>query len=362
MQISVSEACASHQFSVLQAGFEEAWKRQSHSYSETIFSFGRRSARFRIVGQNLAEEILRPFDHLRSIHSNSDPIHLTIDLWDENETEVRCQIGPTLEQDGWNQITAISTENRFIGQQTPNTLSCLDRKAQHLIGSIAWSDRMFIYERAKPLAKLLLYWYTDQQLQVLHGGLVSRNGQGILIAGKSGSGKSSSALACFCGGFGFLGEDYIGLQHLKNGEFVGHSIYNSVFLETDHLAQFPSLRPYILKGRLPHEKKSVVILSGIFPNRLERTTPIRALVLPRLSGQAIESRIGAASKGEALLALGPSSLLEIPSPSRGVKGFNTIAQLVQQIPCYWMELGTDLKSIPRLFEEMVADEGPVRNP
>jgi hypothetical protein len=310
--------------------------------------------RIRIVGHQLAQHILQSFSHLRTDTTSPNTSQLTIDLWDENATGIRCYTGSRVSGPGWTEVTSVSSDGRFVGQLLPNTLTCFDRNAQCIVGSIAWSERIFIYERAKPLARLLLEWHNDRHIQVIHAGLVSRQGKGVLFAAKSGSGKSTSSLACLCAGFHYVGEDFIGLQKLEDGSFVGHSLYNSVFLETGHLARFPDLAPYVIKG-MPHEEKSVVILSHVFPERLERVAPIRAVMLPRVMDTS-ESRIRPASRGQVLLALGPSSLIEIPS--RGMDGFARLAQLVEQVPTYWLELGRNLDSIPRRVEELLATITP----
>jgi len=339
-------------FEVMKAAFEQAMKRHPDSLHESFHTFAGQSVRMRVVGRELARHIGRPFSHLRTHEAVPVTSQLTIDLWDENETDIRCQVGSTNSDPAWTVVTAMSPDGRFVGQQLPNTLTCFDRRGKRLIGSIAWSDQIFIYDRGKPLARPLLEWHNDQNVQVIHAGLVSWNGQGILFAGKSGSGKSTTALACLCAGFNFLSEDYVGLQHLQDGSFIGHSLYNSVFLETDHLARFPGLIPYVINGRPPHEEKSVIILSQVFPERLERVVPIQVLVLTGVVG-ASESRIRPAAKGEALLALGPNSLLRMPS--RGIADFHKLAQLVERVPSYWLELGRDLESITRRVEELVIE-------
>ena len=330
----------------------KALEKTPKSFSESFYTFAGQSVRFRIIGSDLAKHLTAPFSHLQT--NGSVPLfpQLTIDLWDENATGISCQVRPTDADCRWTQVTATSPDYRFVGQRLPNTFSCFDRITNHIVGSIAWHEQMYIYERAKPLARLLVEWHNDRKMQVIHAGLVARNGRGILFAAKSGSGKSTAALACLCGGFDYLGEDYVCLQGLADGSFLGHSLYNSVFLETHHLMRFPHLLPHVIKGR-PSEEKSVVILSQVFPERLERVVQIRALVIPHVAGTQ-ESRIYPASKGQALLAIGPSSLLQIPS-RRVTRGFNTLAQLVERVPCYWLELGYDLDSIPRCLEGIMAE-------
>lgn len=338
-------------FNVMQVAFQKAREKNPESFHESFYTFAGQVVRIRIVGRALAKNILLAFSHLQI----NEPVlltpQLTIDLWDERETGIYCRVSFTNDDSSWIEITATSPDNRFVGQRLPNTLTCLDRIANRIIGSITWSEQIFIYERAKPLARLLVEWHNDQQVQVIHAGLVARDDLGILFAGKSGSGKSTSSLACVCAGFSYLSEDFIGLQRLADGPFLGHSLYNSVFLEARHLAQFSMLTPYVTRGR-PIEEKSAVILSQVFPQRLKRVVPIRVLLIPRVIG-ARAAKIHPASKGQALLALGPSSLLQIPS--RRIRGFSKLAQLVEQVPCYWLELGSDLGSIPRCVEEFLAE-------
>jgi hypothetical protein len=332
--------------------FEKVMAKYSDEVHESAYLFGGQSVQMRIVGDELADHFGRPFSHLRTSDLGLVSPQLTIDLWDANKAIQDSQRQSMPDDLKWTELTVRSADERYIGQRLPHTFSCFDRKAGHIAASIAWHDRIFIYERAKPLARVLLEWHNDQATQMIHAGLVARNGKGILFAGKSGTGKSTTSLACVCAGLDYLGEDYVGLQRGQDGRFIGHSVYNSVFLKTVHLVRFPELIPYAIKGRPPREEKSVIILSQVFPERLERVVPIHALALPRVIDTSM-SKFRRASKGEALLALGPSSLLQIPNRGLGVRGFQTLANLVEEVPCYWLELGSDLVATAHQVEELI---------
>jgi hypothetical protein len=222
-----------------------------------------------------------------------------------------------------------------------------------VIGWTASTQDRSLYERGKPLLPLLAVWYHDRGVQLIHAGLVSRNGHGVLLPGMGGAGKSTTALACLDTGFDYLGDDYIGVQACTDGSFVGHSLYNSVWLEPDHMARFPLLPPHAIHGRNPGEDKSLVLLSHVLPSQLARSATIRVLALPRVS-HASGTRFQPASKSEVLLTLIPNSLFT-PIPRPGSRGFQRLAQLVDHVPSYRLELGRDLAEIPRRVEELLAE-------
>jgi hypothetical protein len=340
-------------FMVMQEAFARAKCAHADKVHESFYIFAGRVVQIRIIGHRLAGHIVCPFSHLWINEPPPTPPQLIIDLWDENETGIHCQANSTIDDHRWFEATVKSPDGRFIAQRLPNTVSCLDRQDEHIIGSIAWNDLIFIYERAKPLARLLLEWHNDRNIQIIHAGLVSLNDKGILFVGRSGSGKTTAALTCACAGFNFLSEDYVGLQGLLDGSFIGHSLYNSVFVETNHLTKFGDLAQFVIRGRPTFEEKSALILGQVFPDRLKRFAPIYALVLPRVVPDARVSQIRPASKGEALLALAPSSLLQIPST--GLRGFDKLAQLVEKVPCYWLEFGNSTSEIPYLAEQILKE-------
>jgi hypothetical protein len=338
-------------FSILRDAFLWAMKNHPDQVNESFYEFAGHPVRLRIVGRELAEHLVLPFSHLRLREPAATTPQLTIDLWDEKATGICCR---TETQTGvWQstEVSAASADGRFFGHHSPNTVTCFDRHTQHIVGAFAWSETVYLYERGKPLTRPLIAWYGDRGVQVIHGGLVSHDGQGIFFGGWSGSGKSTSALACLCDGFDYLGEDCVGLQKLPNGTFMGYSIYNSAFLETSHLARFPVLASHARKANFLSEDKSLVLLSQAFPDRLQRSFPIHALVFPRIMDLQ-ESRIQPAAKAKALLTLGPSTLLGIPG--LGSSRLDVLAQLIERLPCYWLDLGRDLGSIPRCMKQLVA--------
>ena len=329
------------------AGAVETWPEQ---VVRADFHFAGRPVRLTVVGRELFGHIVKPFAHLRS--EDTVPPELMIDVWDDRLT--RALPAPEQEQGEalWREATLRSDDDRFIAQRLPHTTSCLDRTTGHLVAGIAWHDRIFIYERSKPFARPLLNWYNDRDMQLIHTGLVARKGDGVLLAGKSGSGKSTSTLACAIGGLDFLGEDYVALETRPGGGFVGHSVYNSVFLNSGHLARFHQVAKHAIHGRPPQEEKSVVLLSEYPSACLARAAALRAIVFPQV-GDVAQARIATMSRAEALLALAPSSLLQIPNRQLGVAGFARLAQLVERLPCFRMTTGSDLASIPRCLDALL---------
>jgi hypothetical protein len=311
----------------------------------------------RIVGRRLADEFFRPFAHLETHEKDSPAPSLTIDLWDEEETGISPSVESTSDglETSWSVaggLLAFPPDGRFVYYQFRESVTWFDRAAQHMVGWMASSQHLSLYERGKPLLLLLALWCHDGGVQLIHAGLVSRNGHGVLFPGMGGAGKSTSALACFDAGFDYLGDDYIGLQACQDGSFVGHSLYNSTWLEPDHMTRFPFLPPHAIHGKDPSEDKALVLLSRVFPKRLARSVPIRVLALPRVS-QAGATRSRPASKAEALLTLSPTSLFALPFRP-GARGFQRLARLVEQVPCYWLELGRDLTEIPKRVAELLA--------
>lgn len=345
-------------FKVMKASFVQATNIGRGRLRELYYRFAGRSVSVRIVGDELAEHFSRPFAHLETSETPPPAPYLTIDLWDEEITGIPCpaalphgDIGPKwVVGDG---IFTASPDGRFVGYQFRQSMTWLDRKAQHVIGWTASGKKLSLYERGKPLHLLLSVWYHDQDMQVIHAGLVSRNGQGVLFPGMGGSGKSTSALACLSSGFDYLGDDYIGLQASPDGTFMGHSIYNSTWLEPDHMAHFPLLSPHAIYGRHPGEDKCLVLLSHLFPKQLSPGVQIRVLALPRIA-DASTTRFFPASRADALLQLAPSSLLAL-APRPGARGFQMLTQLVKSVPSYRLELGRDLTEIPHRVQDLLTE-------
>lgn len=345
-------------FAALQAAFQRAMNARPDALRQSYYTFGGRHVRVRIVGGKLADHLCRPFAHLETNEKDSPLPRLTIDLWDEEETGISPpaeSASDDLDTSGRiaSGLLFIPPDGRFACLRIRGSVVWLDRAVQQMIGSTASSQHLSLYERGKPLLPLLAAWYHDRGVQLIHAGLVSRNGDGVLLPGVGGAGKSTSALACLNGGFDYLGDDYVGLQARGDGSFVGHSLYNSTWLEPDHMARFPLLPPHAIHGGNAGEDKSLVVLSQVFPTRLSRMATIRVLALPRIVDRH-PTRFRRASKGEALLALAPSSLLAL-APRPGARGLDRLALLVDHVPSYWLELGRDLTEIPHRVDELLAE-------
>lgn len=354
MEFVIAERTAQDRFERLQSGFMSA-AAMAAGVKDVHGRFAGQPVRLRFAGTSMAAHLALPFAHLFDTSTGPPPApRLDICLWDECETAVRVDERPWPDGAEVDHVAEISESGRFILQRLSSSSIGLDRRIGVLAGSIAWSEQVQVYERGKPLARLLAEWYADHGVRMVHAGLVSIGGRGVLLAGKGGSGKSTTALAAARGGSAFLGEDYVGLELTREGAPVGHSVYASVFLERAAADWFPELASHRIDSRIQRETKSVVLLGSVYADRLLRSAPVHAIALCRV-GPDRNGHVRPASKAQALLALGPSSLLQIHG--RRKDSLDRLAQLVERVPCFWLEVGRDLHAVSGQIDEILRRAG-----
>jgi hypothetical protein len=342
-------------FALLRSEFERAATRDRHRSFEFVFTLVGRTVRLRVVGRELAERLARPFAHLAVPEGSRDGDQLTIELWDAEESGLLSELRrPATDGLAENGLIRSSMQGRFITHERAGSVMALDRRDQHLVGWVASGLRLPLVDRAKPLNLPLTVWCGDRGVQLVHAALIALGGRGVLLAGPSGAGKSTVALACARAGFEFLGDDCVALSVSGADNFEGHSIYSSTTLDLPQLQGLPPLESLTGDGPLEREEKALLFLDSACELQVARVAPIRLVVLPHVRAVApIRARV--AAKGEALLRLAPASVVRRAVDPRAA--LRLMARLIDQVPCYWLDLDGQLAEIPYRMQELLEEAG-----
>ncbi|MEN6369126.1 MAG: hypothetical protein ABFD77_05450 [Thermotogota bacterium] len=320
---------------------------------ETWYTFGGRVVRMRIVGHQLAERLALPFAHLRRRKAVPSDARLTIDLWDELETGVPADtdLRPVVEGSSF----SASRDGRFATSVLQHSISSLDRQGESIVGVALDADRLSVYECGRPLHVPLSLWYNDRGVPLIHAALVSHQGDGVLLAGPSGAGKTTSALSCLFAGFHYLADDLAGLEIPADGAAWGHSVYGSALVDQGTLLHLPTLRPHAILGNHGRGDKRLVFISQVSPTELAGKTRIRAIGLVRVANAAC-SHVRPAAKGESLMTM-IRSTLQGGALSPGRQGFELLGRLCGDVPSFWLELGRGVEDVPRCILELLVGRG-----
>lgn len=233
----------------------------------------------------------------------------------------------------------------------PPSLSVLDISRSEAWYWMADAGRMPYWEQATPVKYLLDWWMSQRGLKQVHAGAVGTPEGGVLLVGKSGSGKSTSTLSCLQSDLLYAGDDYVGVA-IEPEPYV-HSLYTSGKIMPDHVERLPFLLPVVANPDDLGIEKAVVYVHEHWPQAVTPGFPLRALLAPRVTPGLTTSRIVEVSRAEGLAALAPSTVFQMHTQAR--QSLAQMSRLLGRIPCYRLELGSDIPSIPRAIEGLLGD-------
>uniref|UniRef100_B8HPW8 HPr kinase n=1 Tax=Cyanothece sp. (strain PCC 7425 / ATCC 29141) TaxID=395961 RepID=B8HPW8_CYAP4 len=314
----------------------------------------------RFAGNGLIPQITPAFSHLK-IEQASNP-DLTICLWDtvSTKTPLPLLLKSLTEsiQRHWadhlgtrKEIKAFDSDRiRTSFHIGPNILSALDQDQNVACYWIDNADNIPYWERGSPLQTILNWWTTAHHYQYIHAGAIGTIDGGVLLVGKGGSGKSSTALACIDSPLLYASDDYC-LVTTSPKPYV-YSLYNTAKLKgKEDLVRFPHLAPLIDNMAQIEQEKAMLFLHQHHPEKVLSSFPIKAVLIPQVTGQPY-TYLQPTTAGIALKALAPSTIFQLAGS--GQIAFQTMSSLVRYVHCYELKLGTNIAQIPNVILKLLS--------
>ena len=328
------------------AAAERASVRAAASSGEIVSSFriAGRPVQFRFAGPALIGAMAPALAHLA--HTGIDPApELTVALWDSASTGVAMPAPP------W-PASAYSARGDILGFEDARyrvtyhvgngVLSMIDMSQGRALCWIHDAQVVPSDVKSKPLLHILQWWLASHNCQPLHAGLVGITGGAALLAGQSGAGKSSTALACLAAGLLFGGDDFC---MVETGDVLqAHSLYSSGRLHSGELESLPSLQATIVNPDQLDGEKALFFLQRDYAARMVASLPVRVLLLPRVCDQR-DTTWEAAPAAAVREALNAGTLPLLPSASAPAALY-AIRRLAARLPCCYLNLGNDRQQIP----------------
>ena len=307
--------------------------------------------RLRFAGTELAPRYLPALEG-RVVPASSERPLVEVLLWDVPST------GCPPPAPGWSSSDRVArgeiprfTDERVLTAYNveSSTLSIGDLGARVAVHCVLRPDDLPQWELGAPLRDILGWFLVTGSAQLVHAGAVGREDGGLLLVGRGGSGKSSTATACLGSSLRFAADDYCAVE-VGGGEPRAASVYSTLKLVDGDVARFPRLSGSASSFSSVHGKR-LVWLGGLDPAALIGGFPIRAVVLPRVASGEVVTRARRVGAGEALRALAPSTLFQIPGI--GARSLDLMARLVRAVPAWALDLGSDRSGVVRALEDLL---------
>ncbi|PIQ81798.1 MAG: hypothetical protein COV76_07035 [Candidatus Omnitrophica bacterium CG11_big_fil_rev_8_21_14_0_20_64_10] len=197
------------------------------------------------------------------------------------------------------------------------------------------------------------YWLRTRGFFFLHAGCVSDpSGNGILIIGGPGAGKTTLSFSAVRDGFQFLSDEQPLLS--RKGQLQVHAFPRRLRLNRSVAALFPELKGLAQKSSGP---RLAFHLEKIYPGKVRPHCRPRLLIFPqfRTTGAARCVGLNTQQTLKRLLKSGQFvCYLNDPPPQSSARHLELLNHLAETVPAYALTYGRwDLLRIPRLFRQLL---------
>ncbi len=207
------------------------------------------------------------------------------------------------------------------------------------------------WAKASPLRTLFHWWMETKGRQLIHGAAVGDRNGAVLITGRGGLGKSTTAISSLLAGLCYIADDYL-IVALEPEPRL-YSLYSTGKLNWDQMARFPALSGRATSMNGPEDAKAVIHLHPAMKSQIVRSLPLKAILTPGI-GEQRETLLEAVAPAELRRAAAFTTMAQLPYAGRNTQDF--VARLVDSRPGFRLKLGSDLSDAPRAIERLLAHD------
>lgn len=309
------------------------------------------SLRLVFAGPRLGQEFMPALAHLAtSPVANPDA---TLQIWDSASTGIPM-IPPPCQQtaftdrgDIWG-FSSLAIRSAFHWSEY--SVSLLDTAEGRGIYWIDNVEALPYWAKSSPMRSLFHWLMEARGLQLVHAAAVGTEHGGVLITGKGGVGKSTTALAGLTAGMFYIGDDYliVGLDP----EPRAFTLYSTAKLELHQVNQFPQLAP-LVGDQTPGEGEKVVLY--LYPThqpQIVGSLPLKWILTPGF-GEGLETHFEPISAVELHRAAAFTTMSQLPHA--GLKTHDFIGAMIARTPGCRIRLGRDILGVPKAIAGLLSE-------
>lgn len=301
------------------------------------------------AGPALRDAFLPALRHI--LAEDAGDTAMTFHLWDTHSTGVAVPDPPctpdhlTDRGDIWGFVSARFRAAFHWIECSVNTIDLERREATYWVQNPA---QLPYWTKASPL-RTLFHWTMEKAgAQLLHAAAVGDENGAVLITGKGGVGKSTTALTCLNNGLSYVADDYliVGLDP----EPMVYSLYGTAKLNADQVQRFPALAAHVTNLPAPDGEKAVIGLVPAFQSQIRQAMKLRAVLTPKIVSR---HETGFVPVGAEWLRRAAAFTTLSQLPYAGEKTHAFINRMIETVPRFEIELGSDLDGVARAIRTLL---------
>lgn len=322
---------------------------ESSGYYRHYFRVAGSSICIVFAGHKMEHIMLPAFEHLRI--NETETADLTLCVWDSESTGIKMVPHPcehhsfTDRGDIWGFFSNRIKTAFHYSDFSVNVLDLQRGTGIYWVES-AGNFRYWVY--ASPLRTLIHWWMESLGFQLIHAAAIGTENGALLIVGKGGAGKSTTALSCLRVGFYYLGDDYIILK--MDPEPTVFSLYSSAKLNFADVEKFPGFHDLVLNRPEMTDDKAVIHLYPEFKNQIVKEMPVRAIITTEITNREKGDFIPAGF-WTIQQAVSFTTLSHLPYPGKST--YNFFSLLANSLPKHILRPGRNLTELPLLVSECI---------
>ncbi len=302
------------------------------------------------AGEAMIPYMTPALEHLR-IPEMSNP-DMTIHVWDTFSTKIEMPPPPcewadfTDRGDIWGFNSKRIKTAFHWSEYSVNVMDMLSNSGVYWVKN---PKALPYWVYSSPFRSMIQWWMEKNNCQLLHAAAVGTENGAVLITGKGGVGKSTTAISSINAGLFYLSDDYVIVK--KGSDPKVYSLYSTAKLNMEDMPKFPTLQKFAGQVVEEDQEKAVLFLYPELKNQLKREMPLKAILTPKIIEQK-NSEILQTSFWPVQRAMSFTTMSQLPGV--GSHTHQYISALTKQLPCYTIGLGRDLNEIPKVIANLLA--------